>query len=314
MSKQTAKSSPRDVFMYLLATITVYFSAYSVIDLVFQYINVGFPDALNPYYDAGNAIRWPLAFLVIIFPVYVWVSSFLHKELVKNPKNGEVKIRKWLLYFTLFAAALLIIGDLVSLIYNFLGGDLTTRFLLKVLAILAVAAAVFWYYLYDLRSGKKKFSSGAKVSVKIAIVCVAVVAVTGFFIAGSPFRQRLIKFDDQKISDLQNIQWRVVNYWQQKNVLPSTIGDLRDDISGFVPPVDPQDSSAYVYTATGELSFGLCANFNEASDDKARAVIQPQPYGVSGNESWAHPAGNYCFSRTIDPQLYKPIAPAPMLK
>src|SRR5438132_4874360 len=43
---------------------------------------------------------------------------------------------KWLIYLTLFVAALIIIGDLVSLIYNFLGGDVTIKFVLKALSVL----------------------------------------------------------------------------------------------------------------------------------------------------------------------------------
>jgi len=45
-------------------------------------------------------------------------------------------------------AALVVIGDLVALVYNFMGGDLTARFVLKVGAILVVAGAVFGYYRY----------------------------------------------------------------------------------------------------------------------------------------------------------------------
>jgi hypothetical protein len=63
-------------------------------------------------------------------------------------------IRKWLIYFTLFAAALIIIGDLVTLLNRFLEGELTVRFLLKVLAVFFVAGSVFYYYLWDLRKHK----------------------------------------------------------------------------------------------------------------------------------------------------------------
>ena len=69
--------------MYLLATITLYFSAWSVINLLLEYINVGFPDPLNPYYNAGDSIRWSLALLIIIFPVYFFVTRFLGKDIAR---------------------------------------------------------------------------------------------------------------------------------------------------------------------------------------------------------------------------------------
>src|SRR5581483_4288834 len=129
-----------------------------VINLLLDYMNVAFPDPLNLYYSAGDSIRWSLALLIIMFPVYFWVSRFLHKDIANEPGKSEIRIRKWLLYFTLFVSALLIIGDLVALIYNFLQGEITARFILKVIFVLAVAAAVFWYYLYDLRKQPGTFS------------------------------------------------------------------------------------------------------------------------------------------------------------
>src|SRR3989338_9483782 len=156
---QPMKSSPRDVFMYLFATIALYLSAWSVINLLIQYISIAFPDPLNSYYQPGSSIRWIMAWLIIIFPAYFWVSRCLHRDLVAQPGKSELRIRKWLLYFTLFLAALLIIGDLVALIYNFLQGEITMRFLLKVFSVIVVAAGVFGYYLYDLRREPGIFSS-----------------------------------------------------------------------------------------------------------------------------------------------------------
>lgn len=314
MDNQIQKSSPRDVFMYLLATITLYFSAYSAVNLLFEYINVGFPDVLNPYYDGGDSIRWSLALLIIIFPVYFWVSRVLHNDVVADEGKREIRIRKWLLYLTLFLAALLIIGDLVALIYNFLQGEITVRFLLKVFSVLVVAAGVFWYYLQDLRRVQQIFSSKEKIFVWAIVASLAIVVVAGFFVAGSPFKQRLVRFDTQKVNDLQNLQGQVVNYWMQKNQLPKTLDDLRDSISGFVPPLDPQSGVAYQYNVTGKLSFKLCAEFNLPSaasriDGRAPKAVLATPFGYVAyetNETWNHGAGSQCFSRSIDPELYRP--------
>jgi len=51
----------------------------------------------------------------------------------------------------LFVAAGFLIGDLVTLIYSLLEGELSSRFVLKVLVVGAIAGAVFTYYLRDLR-------------------------------------------------------------------------------------------------------------------------------------------------------------------
>jgi hypothetical protein len=60
-------------------------------------------------------------------------------------------VRRWLTYLTLFIAACVLIGDFVSLVYNVLGGELTVRFVLKVLTVGIIAGTVFWYYLSELR-------------------------------------------------------------------------------------------------------------------------------------------------------------------
>lgn len=155
MIEQKQKTSPKDVFMHLLSIITLYSSAGAFIMLIFSYIDVWLPDPLLKDYYAlqsiNSSIRWSIAVLIVVFPVYVLVSWYLNKLYLAVPSKRNLRIRKWLIYFTLFAAALIIMGDLVSLIFNFLGGELTIKFLLKILTVFFVAGAVFFYYFWDLR-------------------------------------------------------------------------------------------------------------------------------------------------------------------
>ena len=144
------KSGPKDVFLHLLAIITLYGSAGAFIALIFQYINVLLPDPLeySVYAVSGSysAIRFAISSLVVIFPIYILSSWYLNKNYEENPEKRGLRIRKWLLYFTLFAAALIIMGDLVALINRLLEGELTLRFLLKVLTMAFVAGSGFGYY------------------------------------------------------------------------------------------------------------------------------------------------------------------------
>jgi len=48
-----------------------------------------------------------------------------------------------------------LIGDFTSLVYSLLGGELTVRFVLKVLTVGVIAGTIFWYYLSDLRLDEK---------------------------------------------------------------------------------------------------------------------------------------------------------------
>jgi hypothetical protein len=49
-----------------------------------------------------------------------------------------------------------LIGDVTTLIYNLLGGELTTRFILKVFTVAVIAGTGFGYYLRELRADEKE--------------------------------------------------------------------------------------------------------------------------------------------------------------
>ena len=286
--------------------------------MLFQYINVLIPDPLaRGYYQLQgyySGIRWSIASLIVIFPVYIWAGWYLNKIYLLEPEKRNLRIRKWLLNFTVFAAALIIIGDLVALIYNFLGGDITTRFVLKIAAVFFVAASVFFYYFWELKSWAKISGLVKKVFIYAVITIVAAAIALGFFIVGSPQKERLRRFDDQRVSDLQIIQGQIIYYWQNKEKLPATLNDLKDPISGFNPAKDPQTGADYGYEVKDKLEFALCANFNLPSLESGKSSVElptyPPQYIPSGDSNWNHAASYICFERKIDPELYRPIQKA----
>ena len=141
--------------------------------------------------------------------------------------------------------------------------------------------------------------------------------VAGFFIIGSPANQRALRIDQQRVSDLQTIQWQVVNYYQQKSKLPVSSAELQDPISGFITPKDPETAVDYAYRiTTPPYSFELCATFSKESRKNMRTASKipmpvPASVHVGGIESstWEHGIGQTCYERTIDPDLYPPIKP-----
>lgn len=142
------QTSPKDVFLHLFAILTLYVSAGAFVSLIFDYINIYLPDALNPYEAQGayGSIRFAIASLVVVFPAYLYSSWMLERGYAANPASREIKTRKWLVYFTLFLAAVIIAGDVVGLVYSLLNGDLTMRFALKAVTVLFVSGAVFSHY------------------------------------------------------------------------------------------------------------------------------------------------------------------------
>ena len=72
-------------------------------------------------------------------------------DIRREPAKRASAIRRWLTYLTTFIASGCLIGDVIALVNNVLGGELTVRFLLKVLTVGVIASAAFWYYLTDIR-------------------------------------------------------------------------------------------------------------------------------------------------------------------
>lgn len=306
--ENTIKSTPKDVFLHLFNIVTFYLSVVGFITLYIQYINALFPDELTYYFTAiANGVRWSSSILFVAVPAYIFTSWLLAKDLVKTPEKRELKLRKWLTYFTLFISAITIIIDLMIFVYNFLDGELTIKFFLKVFAVLLVAGAVFGYYMWDL---KRKISK-SKIPKILAIVLSVLVLgsiITGFFIVGTPGEQRSRKMDERRISDLQMIQTQIIDYWTKKESLPPNLESLQDNISGFSVPNDPDTQNSYEYIIIDTLNFQLCADFATSDEDfqprGKNTMYYDSPYG-SFQQNWDHINGQVCFTRTIDPELYK---------
>ena len=140
----------REAFLYGLLFVALYVSAYHLGMLVFTFIERAFPQAAE-IPRLREAIRGPVSVLVVALPVFVYVSRLIDREVRSDPSKRTSEIRSKLTYFTLFVSASVMIGTLAGLVYSFLGGELTIRFILKSLTAAAIAAGVFGYYLRDLR-------------------------------------------------------------------------------------------------------------------------------------------------------------------
>jgi hypothetical protein len=301
----SATNLPRDTFLYLLAVITLVVVATGFGMAVFSYIDFYFPDPATDYYGSVSSYEWliirAMAMLIVVFPAFFWVSRFLKRDVDTHPEKKELKIRKWLLNLTLFAAALMIIGDFIAVINSFLTGELTMRFVLKALAMFFISGSIFYYYLAQLKEKNVKWLD------LFSWVIVAIVVLTvawGFAVIGSPFQQRNKRFDERRVQDLQIMQNYITNYWQNKERLPVSLSDLEDPLLGIVIPVDPETGGLYEYRVTDDLIFELCAMFSTESKYGQGAVPEMYSRG-SQNYSWQHGVGRICFERTIDPDFFE---------
>lgn len=153
-------SGPRNVFVYLLSLLTLYLSAIGTGVLIWGLADHWFPDPVQPNSSAG-AIRTGISMVIVAFPVFMYMSVYMTRKLESGELPATSVLARIMTFATLFVIAITAIVDLITILYNFLGGDLTARFTVKAFGILAITGLVFLYYLGELRRQKGAEGAGA---------------------------------------------------------------------------------------------------------------------------------------------------------
>ncbi len=314
---EKTKATAKDFVLWVGAMASLYAGVVAFIALMFDYINTVFPNPVsNTYYYSdpylNSGMSYEIASLIVLTPVFLVLMRLIRRDIADDSSRNDIWVRRWALFLTLFVAGAAMIIDLIVLLTTFLQGEeLTAGFLLKVATVLLVAGLGFLHFFADMRGYWEREPKRARLVNYGVGVIVLIAIIAGFFIVGTPSEIRMKKQDAIRLSNLQEIQWQIVNYWQQKEELPATLADLGDPISGNVIPVDPETGEAYEYKATGARSFEICATFAAAGDSASRGATKPMADpsmapGALMEDNWAHDAGRDCFTRTIDPERYPP--------
>lgn len=290
-------NSAKDFFLNLGATVSLYTVVGSLISLLFTVINYAYPK-VTEYYYASTSIAFPVSLLIISAPILILIMWVLGKQYT----TGNVStIHKWLSYLTLFIAGIIVAGDLVYVIYNFISGeDIGKAFLLKALVLLVVSGSIFGYYLSDILG---KLTPKSRLAWRIfTLVLIIGSIILGFAVLGSPRTQRLYKYDNQKVNDLMMLSSSIQSYYYNKGALPKDFSELSTQ-EYYINSVDSQTQKPYEYNIKTATTFELCAEFNKDSNEKlgARDSSMAYPYGGT---SWTHPAGRHCFEQKVDLRGY----------
>lgn len=292
---QKEKSNPAlHFFLHLLMFFSLAFVAFGVGAIVFQYINKFFPESLRfafqGSFDQGG-VKFGIASLFVAGPIFFFTAKLINDYIFQGKIQEDSKVRRWLTYIVLFFAAGTIVGDLITLIINFLEGDIAVRFLLKVLTIFIIAGSIFEYYFWDMRRSNvvgKKYQHNV-VAFSTAIAVVTLIFFSGFFIIDSPTVSRQKKIDQQTVSDLQNVDSSVMGFFSKTGNLPENLDQLKN--TEFSLAI--KDENLIEYQKTGDREFKICADFilsNLGQD------LNSYSQDVFSKE-WMHGKGNVCFDR-----------------
>ncbi|MBA3733054.1 hypothetical protein H0W91_01625 [Patescibacteria group bacterium] len=295
------KLNAKDFFLNIGSIIALYTLVYSLVNLLFTVINTKFPQINSYNYLGSQSISFPVATLIIFFPIFILLMWLLERSYIVEPEKQTIGIHRWLTYLTLFIAGLVLAGDLITVLYYFIDGqELGAGFLLKVLVLLVISSAIFGYYLSDIRGTLT--SKSRKIWRIVAGVIVIGSIAWGFSVLGSPRTQQLYKYDLQKVSDLQNISNQLNSYYYNTGTLPQSFGVMSN---GFSLPnfADPQTKKPYEYKIDSNNTYELCAEFNKSSKadeiNNKPYMIAPAYPGGNGILDWSHPAGHFCFNGKV---------------
>jgi hypothetical protein len=291
--------------------------------LLFQIINKYLPDPLDAtnWYSVSSmtsTIHYAIAALLIGFPLYYFAMRLWFRKFREDEGRTESKLSKWLTYLVLLITAVTIVGDLITVVFTMLQGEITARFFLKALTILVIAGAVFGFYYFERRkiqyhldiprSFFLNFGWGAGGLILTAVIL-------GFVAGGSPTTERNRTFDRTRAEHLSSLANCIEQYAQNLGALPVTLSDLKQSSQYSYctsSMQDPENQSAYNYrvvTASKNQGaarvgeFELCATFALASE------VTPANRGTYyGNTSvWdTHTVGKNCH--TLTAQLLIPTS------
>ncbi len=308
MDQTTAAAAPvksnaaKFVFLYLLHLVALGFMTVSFGNVIFQIINKYIPDVTAPYIENKFAI----SALLVSIPIFYVVSFLIQKSLFSGELKKDSAIRRWLTYLILFVSFLIFFGWLIYFVNSYLNGEVTTRFILKTIAVLAIAGAVFGFYFYDIRRSvvenvKDKL---LKIFFITSLVLVVAVFVASFFTVESPTLARDRKLDDQITNVFNDIYQCADSYYNQTQKLPDGFATMisqcpyltSDNLNDF------QTGQPYAYQITGTTTYQICANFRTSNIGTANNPQGIYPAAPSYNGS-AHDSGYQCLKGQVFPAV-----------
>lgn len=289
-------STPKNFILQLGSLIALYVSVTSLLILIFNVTNLKFPDEIAYYYEnesARQAVRNSIAMLFVFFPTYLVFTRLSNQDRRKFSQGEYSTFAKWLVYISILGGILVLLGDLVILINFFLNGEITTRFLVKVFALVAVVGITLSYYILDVRGYFKKRVVTSLYFATGSILLVITSLLFGYSYIETPSEVREIRFDEQQVTDLQNIYWAFNEYYLANNMLPDSISTAYVDSPA---PKAPTGREPYQFRIIDEVSYELCASFVAPSPDIDRSSVPMS----EKNYRWDHGQGEKCFLRTIE--------------
>lgn len=128
-----------------------------------------------------------------------------------------------------------------------------------------------------------------------AAAVVAATLVAALWVMESPGKQRDRRIDQRRTQQLGAIANAVETWFGGHQRLPASLAELAGQPGLSLAVADPVDGQPYGYRITAERSYELCARFATSTAERDGDAGRFGWY----DRDWLHPAGSYCFKRTV---------------
>jgi amino acid transporter len=301
----------------------------SIIMILFTIIDQIFKENIpNNFSDLHSSI----ALISISLPLSLALSYYIRKEHIKAFPKGNSPVKKFTISATVIASLIAICGSFFTIIYQYLEGETSSRFIAKIIVSLILSVVLFAYYRLIYVRGQSDSIKHQNAFGIISTVFIISICIYSIILTGSPSQIRKEKFDDIRLNNLSSIQQNILSYWQSHRLLPKDLASMTDAMSHTAIPKDPRNSEPYEYEIktqsetvnkkTTTAIFKICATFETIKDNSKKfEELKAQDfsrynsiktnelnsyYPMDDSPFWDHKAEKTCFTRTIDPMVYQP--------
>ncbi len=254
-------SAARDALFYALLFVVFGMVAGNTLTLLFAQINLWLPDpGARQSYSGLSGLRWSMAALIVFVPVFWWIDRKDRHAGKTDPARRHGTVRRWLSAIAMLLAVITLLGDALYLIFNWLDGQITPRFVVKSATVGGMAVIVLTYFREDRDLPLARMPLPAA---WVLITLAGVALILSFRAVGGPAQGQIEQRDQWRISDLHRLTEDIracpgIDLSNLPDVLdPMSCASNPERLTGFASAISYQRISATDYMLCTEVEFPL---------------------------------------------------------
>ena len=271
------------VFAFLgviLALIVVLISFFTISYTVIDTLLTDPTDYWHSYFNGRyQGLPFALSFFFVSFPLFLYFSRKVSTVNAGTLSRGMTRLRSSAVAFALTVATGILVISSAILIYNFLTGDLTIRFFLKLLVAVGAGGALFYYYRGIWKNKWEAHRSAEKYIGWFALVAFVAITVVSTVLV-DPMQARIRENTQDTLNAAQSLLFSVDDKYRKNKELPQTLQERNENTT---------------YTRDSNSTFTICLTVS--------AVMEGMEYKDYPYTDFPYTEpGTHCFPFSMSPE------------